>query len=370
MFWTIFFVIGMAQGIFLLTVIPLKGKKNIIAARIISVLLALMVLSNFGYFVIRTTLANYIPQFFAIPFGFILLFGPLFFFYSQSIIDPGFRWKKEYWLHFIPYGIQVYINLPLLTAGMDTWNWFGSCFLAGNLPIETREKIIFALQDVHLLVYLLFTFRWMKKAKSQAGNSAFIIPMIPRIKWLQQLMTALGFFAATVISLFLFILIKGSYQPVTNYIYTLLTSAIIYFIAYKLVLNPEVIMPDFLRKYRVYMQFDGKEGDIYICKLKELMEEKKVYLDTELKLASLAEQAGLPPHQLSKLINEKFGKTFSDYVNEYRVKEFLQKMANPGSAAYTIYGLALESGFSNKSSFNTAFKKITGKTPSEVKATS
>jgi AraC-like DNA-binding protein len=115
------------------------------------------------------------------------------------------------------------------------------------------------------------------------------------------------------------------------------------------------------------MQFRGEEGEKYLQKLNALMNEEKIFTNPDLKLSSLAEELGLPSHQLSKLINEKFGKSFSDLVNEYRVKEFIKRLNETQYETFTIYGIALDVGFNSKSSFNSAFKKITGMTPSEYK---
>jgi AraC-like DNA-binding protein len=168
---------------------------------------------------------------------------------------------------------------------------------------------------------------------------------------------------------YIFLLSQGRYFPVTNYVYTLTTSCIIYFVAYKLVLSPELISPNFAIKYHTYGQFEGEEGEKYLSKLKVLMSERKLFRNADLKLSMLAGEVGLPPHQLSRLINEKFGKSFFDYINEHRVEEFLKIMNEATDNSYTLFGMALDAGFNSKSSFNTAFKKFTGKTPSQFKRT-
>ena len=128
MVWFAIFIVGIIQGIFLIFLIAAKGFKNQIASRLISIILLLIVLTNFGYLVIHTSLAAYIPQFFAVPFGMIFLFGPLFYFYANSVINASFQWRKKYWLHFIPYFIQLLINLPLFFAGYNFWSLFYSAF--------------------------------------------------------------------------------------------------------------------------------------------------------------------------------------------------------------------------------------------------
>lgn len=370
MIWSALFLISIAQGLFLISLIAYRGSKNPLASRLIITLLLLMIFTNLGYLAGLTNIRNYIPQLFGVPFGMMLLFGPLFYFYSKSVIDNSFTWKNKYWLHFILYFIQVFVNLPLFLMDNNQWAGFINSFLSGHLTIGRVELFIFFIQDFQLFIYILLTFRWMHTAKGNKGSPQYIISITSRVKWLKELTFCFSLFLVTVFVLYVFTLIGGKYNPTANYLYTVVTSGIIYFVAYKLVLNPELISPDFTQKYRAYMQFIGEDGEKYLQKMRLLMNETKVFTNPELKLSLLAEQVGLPPHQVSKLINEKFGKSFNDYVNEYRVNEFILRINDSKFQSLSIYGIALDVGFNSKSSFNTAFKKITGKTPSEYKGIS
>jgi AraC-like DNA-binding protein len=115
------------------------------------------------------------------------------------------------------------------------------------------------------------------------------------------------------------------------------------------------------------MQFSGEHGEKYLFRLESLMNDEKIFTNPDLKLSVLSEYLKLPSHQVSKLINEKYGKSFNDFVNEYRVKEFISRLNDLKYRSKTIFGIALDTGFNSKSSFNTAFRKITGKKPSEYK---
>ncbi|WP_187632131.1 helix-turn-helix domain-containing protein [Hymenobacter lutimineralis] len=95
------------------------------------------------------------------------------------------------------------------------------------------------------------------------------------------------------------------------------------------------------------------------------MRQHKPYLNPSLTIHELAGGVQLPPHVLSKVINEGFGQNFFDFVNAYRVEEFKQLMATPRAQQYTLLALALEVGFNSKSAFNRAFKKQTDQTPRE-----
>ncbi|MBK9985231.1 MAG: AraC family transcriptional regulator [Saprospiraceae bacterium] len=339
------------------------------ASRLLQVMVGLMIMTNFSYVVVRTDLRNYVPFLFGTSFGLIFLFGPLIYFYARAVIDPSFQWQKKYGLHFIPYGLQLLINIPLLIMEKRYWLEFINSFLSGTAVIRSIEIFIFAVQDIHLLIYLVLTYMLIRSVNNRQGNGnvQYLIPVSLRLNWLKNLLYSFALFLITVFGLYIFILIRGTYHPVTNYVYTLITSGIIYFIAYRMVLSPEILSPDFAQKYKAYMPFSGEEGDVYMQKIKSLMLDAKLYTDPELKLSALAEQIGLPSHQASKLINEKFGKSFNELINEYRVEEFIRRVNHDDFKAYSIYGIALEVGFNSKSSFNTAFKKITGKTPSSFK---
>ncbi|MEP2025272.1 MAG: helix-turn-helix domain-containing protein [Reichenbachiella sp.] len=107
------------------------------------------------------------------------------------------------------------------------------------------------------------------------------------------------------------------------------------------------------------------KADELLPKLRDLMEKEKVYHEAELSVNRLAELMETKPHILSKLLNEHFEQNFRDYVNGYRVEEFID-LANSGKLEKLTYlGLAHEVGFNSKSTFNLAFKKITHKSPRE-----
>ncbi len=113
-----------------------------------------------------------------------------------------------------------------------------------------------------------------------------------------------------------------------------------------------------------------KEGDAeeHAEVLRSFMRNQKPYLEPELTLSALSEKLSIPSHHLSQVINEKFELNFFDFVNQYRVEEAKKRILDPAYAGLSLFGIALDSGFNSKSSFNRLFKKFTGKTPSEYKS--
>lgn len=367
MIWTTLFMINISQGLFLIPVILKRGSGNKAAARLISAMLAIIVITNFGFLVIRTELIYTIPHAYTLPFGMIFLFGPLFYLYVRSVTDESFEWKNIYWLHFIPYLIQVLYIARFFSVEKAYVIEFIQSFLDGTLNTGETESYLFPVQLLHLFIYLAVIFRSVRYEQNGHPESKYIIPVAERIKLIKLLYIMMLLFTITFLGLYIYIMLNGKYNPLTNYIYTIITSVIIYFIAYKLVFNKELIAPGFSLKYGAYKPMESKAEEEYLKQLSSLMEKNKIYLQHDLKLTGLAEKMGLPAHVLSRLINEKYGRTFNDFVNEYRVKEFISRLNFPGAGSFTLYAIALESGFNSKSSFNSAFKKITGKNPSDYK---
>lgn len=100
-------------------------------------------------------------------------------------------------------------------------------------------------------------------------------------------------------------------------------------------------------------------------KLDELMNTQKIYLDPTLNLQQLSDRLGITPHQVSQLLNQFCGESFSDFINRYRVDYFKNAVTNPANAHLSLLAVAFESGFNSKAAFNAVFKKVTGQTPSE-----
>ena len=104
-----------------------------------------------------------------------------------------------------------------------------------------------------------------------------------------------------------------------------------------------------------------------VVELQRHMQAARPWLKIDLTLGELAAGINVSPHHLSQIINSEFGKSFAGFINEYRVGEACQLLA--GDNDRSVLEIALDSGFSSKSSFNATFKKHTGMTPSEYRKT-
>lgn len=98
-----------------------------------------------------------------------------------------------------------------------------------------------------------------------------------------------------------------------------------------------------------------------------LRETEPFYLNPNLRLEDLAKKMKIPSYQLTQVIQIGLGTGFYDFVNSSRIEHVKKQLLDPESKGRSIIDLAYESGFNSKSTFNTAFKKHTGMTPSEYR---
>jgi PAS domain S-box-containing protein len=99
--------------------------------------------------------------------------------------------------------------------------------------------------------------------------------------------------------------------------------------------------------------------------LKQLLEADKLYLNPELSLKTVADLLNTNTKYLSQVVNHQAGINFQQFINLYRVKEAKHKIVKDSFSNLTLYGIALQCGFKNKSTFYKVFKEVTGYTPKD-----
>lgn len=99
--------------------------------------------------------------------------------------------------------------------------------------------------------------------------------------------------------------------------------------------------------------------------LKQMLERDKLYLNAELSLKIVTDLLNTNTKYLSQVVNHQAGLNFQQFINLYRVEEAKRKIVNDSLSNLTLYGIALQCGFKNKSTFYKVFKEITGSTPKD-----
>lgn len=106
------------------------------------------------------------------------------------------------------------------------------------------------------------------------------------------------------------------------------------------------------------------QKDALLEKIIERVEGDKLFMDNSISVNRLADILETNKSYISQVINEGLQKNFSTFINEYRIQEARKMLADKENKHLTIEAIARTTGFKSISSFNTAFKKYTGLTPS------
>lgn len=370
--FAIFIFLGIVQAVFLsfffLSAENRKIQSNLFYGLLLISLAACLLeifLMYTGYIVHCLYLVD-----FSEPMG--LLLGPLFFLTVKSMIHGNVK-KKDWYLHFSGPAVYTVLLIPFLLADNDVkFNSWVEAFDV-NLPYrETRQATdprIFWLTDHHTLltlislsVYALLCL-YLMIVTFRRKRESFIAPENPVLLTLRS--GALQIAGVTLI-----ILVIKYFNPLDtgDHIFAAYISIIIYLISFRVMRQSGFFRQSTLHDPQRYKNstLTEQQQQALLEKLNEKMKTEKPYLSANFSLPELAQQMGTGVHALSQAINEGLGKNFFEMTAEYRVEEAKKLLAE--QRHIKVEEIAEQVGYSSKSSFNTAFKKITGMTPSAYRS--
>ena len=305
---------------------------------------------------------------FSEPFSFVI--GPSFYLLVMSIIYG--RVSKKQYLHFAFPLIYVFLVLPFFLASDDLKynSWVGAYhpdlpFRQGVNDPETRW---FWVTDNHtemamlsLVIYAVLGTIEVVRAFDRKKES-FLNPVNPVLRKLWS-----GTIQILAISAVILIIKFFNEDDTGDHIFAAYISVAVYFTSFSVIRHSVFFRNTTLAEIPKYKSspVNIESQALLAGKLKNVMKEKKPFLQPDFSLPDLALQLETSVHVLSRTINENLGKNFFEMVAEYRIQEAMLLLKE--SPALKVEGVAIQVGYNSKSSFNTAFKKITGKTPSEFR---
>lgn len=99
------------------------------------------------------------------------------------------------------------------------------------------------------------------------------------------------------------------------------------------------------------------------ARIRAAMTTERLYTRPGLTLAELADAVAATPHEVSQVLSTRLQSNFYSLINEYRVEHVKAALGS----GRPVLDLAYEAGFQSKSTFNAAFRKVTGVTPREFR---
>lgn len=158
-------------------------------------------------------------------------------------------------------------------------------------------------------------------------------------------------------------------QPLLNFNSILIfeISLLFYYLTFIFVFNNNFLdLPLQNAKYK-NSSLNPKDIETYKKRIIDAMETDKFFTNENLSLQTFSELANIPKHYISEILNVHLNTNFQDFVNEYRVEEFIKLYSNSENDHFSILGIATSVGFKNKATFNANFKRIKGVPPTEYK---
>ncbi|MEO0573044.1 MAG: helix-turn-helix domain-containing protein [Bacteroidota bacterium] len=328
---------GLLHGMLFACYLIFFKKKKSLSNLLLGLMLIFMafrigksVLLNFG--------EDLEPVFIFIGLTFLLLIGPLLRWYILSMTEPHFKLPKAYLFELLPFLLIFGASLFVTRAWYESSEWAIIIF---------SSVLIFIY--LHLAFYISLSWRgflvakrpYLKEKPTKSQNAVF--------RWLQLVLIG-------------FILIWGIYvlnildDTVPYIVGPLLYSLVVYLLSYKAFQLKTTDMDGGV--------FKGNDSRQLFSAVSDIVVGDRQYLEPDLSLSKLSTLLGRSTQQISLVVNEHAQSNFNDYINFYRIEDAKKTLLSVESEKYTISSIAFDVGFNSLSSFNAAFKKFTGSTPS------
>ncbi len=373
------------QGILLLIAIPNLKSHNADANKWL--LLSIAISSSGIFFYLLSNFQNTVQSFPKILFladFVIFLYSPIYYFYLRRLLFNARSLPYRWYLHFIPFLLQLIAYLPfLLQTDKGTldrimaqesvlvllflitgflgliwnvyyWNLFRKTIRNYSEQFQTNfsyEQNLNYLNTVHILQFICLVI-WL---------AFFIVFGVSRIRGFQTVDLQENFIDLIWLSFSVITYILGYFaihQPemfkATPQNISIFDDILESTVSQKIANSP--VKPDSTFSETLLPIIEDLEKNIL---------ENKPFLNPKLTLSELAMQIKTQPHILSKAINEHYGKNFFELINGYRIDEFKILVEQEKFQNYTLLALAYEVGFNSKTAFNRSFKKSTNQTPKE-----
>ncbi|WP_204343822.1 helix-turn-helix domain-containing protein [Psychroserpens algicola] len=351
--WTSVFLFIVFQGllVFSILIFRKKGNKrsNIILGLFVlsfAITLAIFVLYWSGYIYVYPF--TYFDGLFRVI---SYLFGPLLFMYIQSLFPERLNFKTIFH-HFIPYIICFLLYTSRLFFDISDTIFAPLIAMLFNPWVRVS----------HMLIYLVLIYFYVEKEKTNVADNVKV--------WLHYL--TYSFFGLILSYISYFILINFSFFNLDwAYMISFMISFFIILISVMGYMQPDVFWGFSMEQVFTFVKYkkSGLSESLSLelkQKLLSLMINEKVYKENTINLERLSQKLGTSKHNTSQVINEHFKENFFEFLNDFRIEEAKELLVNDHNHL-NITEILYEVGFNNKVSFNNAFKKRTGLTPTQYK---
>jgi AraC-like DNA-binding protein len=314
--------------------------------------------------------------FYSFPF-ITFTYGPILLLYIHFMLNPRHRFNYLNLIHFVPF--IVFFVVSVVFRSDHVFTDFTGFFLKDRfISLRIVYSICFFLS---VTIYSILVFINISRHQRNLKNTISFTSGSVTLNWLKII--SISFYATYVLffilgGLKIFINIIPFDPYYTIFVFITIFSFIYSFYAVrqpilfsaideieeeiKDIKSEEVASSKYVRS-----GLKSVEAEKLLRKLLLYMEKEKPYLNRDLSIHDLSIETGIQKHHITQILNDNYNRNFFMFINEYRVKEVITRMKDRANRNFTILAIAYDSGFNSKSTFNTIFKSMTGRTPSEYK---
>ncbi|MFN8242329.1 MAG: helix-turn-helix domain-containing protein [Bacteroidales bacterium] len=304
-----------------------------------------------------------------------LVIGPLLFMYVKKSLSK--ESNKLAWIHFvIPALYLIYMCFDFVQSNEFKYNSYVNSTHPDWPTLEVTRVIqddplglkqyLNLLTALQLSFYIGYSFIILFRRARELGEKIFKTED-DQLKSLRNLVLHILSIAM------IFVVVKLSFRAdlgdyfIGLYVafFTILTSVRVMNDSEYFDRNP-TFMDITVRKYRKSSLTEPWKQRILEAVTREF-EKERYYTENLASLSDLSKKIGESPHHVSQVINEKLGKNFFELLAKYRIEKAREILLGDRPGKLTIEEVSELVGYNSKTAFNNAFKKITGKTPSEFR---
>ena len=307
------------------------------------------------------------PGAYLVSCALFFLLAPLLYLAIRALCFSDFEIQPRAALHLVPFA-AVAVLAGLVAAIEASGATTGSAVL-DHVLVAGFWRIFWTANLVQILIYIVAMFRVVWRYRSLLGDVHSTMAQVD-LGWLMALLTVISLHWAFVTARSMLALL--SVRAGTLIAWLDLFSITI-FLGFTTVLvirglaHARLFAGIEQEPARTGRQLDQAQLERETERLLACMETERPHLDAALTVDQLAGRLSLPPWQLSRLINSVFRQNFFHFVNSYRVREAKRRLEDPACNGDTMLRILHEAGFNSKSTFNDAFKRHTGLTPTEYR---
>lgn len=363
---------GIVQGFLLSIIVLIKKKERNYAAYFLAIMLFGLSMNLLFYFLRDVGVTKKIPVLDNLYLPWPMLSAVCFYLYivfSAPFQQRLTLFNKWAFLPFVVFSI-VYVVL-----------WFDTYFLEdGYFLSDSAITFINVFEEYFAIAYALFL-GFLSYAKINGHEHEIQLQFsnynISKLIFHRKLLIIMLIFCVLWMALYTYVLMTQQYATLIYYALWVFMALVLQWIAWTGFINDDALLPEFVPSKNNDEVKNGvatdtreiktqklTEDNAHFNELIDLFEKELIYKNPNLSLSSLADSLGISKSYLSALINQATHKNFYEFVNDYRVRHLIHLFKTDKTDDFTILGLAFESGFNSKSTFQVAFKKSTLKTPS------